>query len=288
MVSSFLASSASYLSSFCGLSKPIAEWVYNDDDKVRSRKLVNAAVANALRNINIFIPRDLTDIIVEYLAILPGFSDIEWTTLCGRVALPPPLPSNFYEIWNGPCPFDLCKKVRDTHMIIYLPSTVDDQPLTLKSLREIARRNFPQPTFCGPSGGYQPGRFGYHYIDERFLKEYGDIPIGKPGWVLMKKDIEGEYCSDYESQKKLISFKSTQARVSYEVPSSLEAATCMITYFLSSRKYLFSDRTFAKTQDNFEGYQVTVGGFGPDGLNFCSQEWYDNLKRMGIAPLRRL
>src|SRR5947209_126222 len=75
---------------------------------------------------------DVVRLMASYLPKPEGvFAESDWNELGGRVALAPPLPQNMEEIWEGPCPIFPGKRVTDTHVLVYIPTTVDDKPLTL-------------------------------------------------------------------------------------------------------------------------------------------------------------
>src|SRR5437899_3208608 len=89
---------------------------------------------------------DLVKLIVSYIKneyMGSIFSAKEWETFCGKVSPAPALPHNIENIWQSQCPAFLGKKVYETHMLVYLPTIVNEKPLTLKSLGEIAKRYFP-------------------------------------------------------------------------------------------------------------------------------------------------
>jgi len=54
----------------------------------------------------------------------------------GDIGVEPPLPQNIHEILHNPCPFWPEKKVKDTHLLVLIPKTVNGQLLTLANLKE--------------------------------------------------------------------------------------------------------------------------------------------------------
>jgi len=77
------------------------------------------------------------------------------------------------------------------------------------------------------------------------------------------------------------------ALVPYEVPTALEAATCILAEYSRSEKRLFNDSpwTYTLCQENVQGYQVVVGGFAPAGL--VVGKWLWQRGGIGVAALRK-
>jgi len=124
-----------------------AEWIPGDAKSREpvDRKLlddaVHLAIGNKKENSN-GLPIAISKLVVDYLEEFPCFGESEWTILCGKVDPAPPLPEDFSAIWNEPCPIYSGKKISETHMLVYIPATVDEKPFTLKKLGEIAKRFF--------------------------------------------------------------------------------------------------------------------------------------------------
>lgn len=295
-VSSFAPLSSSSSSSSCSSSKNSqrAEWVL--DDASRSRQVVYSFVYEALGDKTICFPNVLNDIVVDYLEEAPGFGEEEWTSLWekywlrvmrrkmpsserGIVMPSPSLPSGFSALWNGPCPIHSGKKVRDTHMLVYIPARVNDLPLTLNNLGAIAKPYFPE------------SHQGYDNVGDSFFEKFGDRPIGKTGWVLMTQDVlPNSKNKHYIVQKEMVSSLAKKALAPYEVPQTLEAAVCILTYYFRSgtRLFGFDPRTYIRCQENMsKGFQIIVGGFSSAGLNIHPRG-NDDKDHIGIAALRWL
>jgi hypothetical protein len=76
--------------------------------------------------------------------------------------------------------------------------------------------------------------------------------------------------------------------VPYQVPTVLEAATCILAEYSRSKKRLFSDNpwTFTTCQENVRGSPIVVGGFEPAGLHIDDFH-YHGLMHIGVAALRK-
>jgi hypothetical protein len=246
-----------------------AVWVTGD---TKSRERLDDAVYSA----NSFLfSQAISKMVVDYLEEYPSFGESEWTTLCGRVDPAPSLPHDFSDIWNGPCPIYSGKKISETHMLVYIPATVDGKPFTLNKLGQIAKRFFPQN-----DKGYRS--IGFHIVDE-----LGDKPI-KSRWVLMTKDaLPGSRNKSYAEQQNIVA-KLADKSLGYEVPDTLEATTCiLVQFFYDSKIRLFNDKpwTYTRCKENVQGYQMVVGGFAPAGL-YVDFNGYD-CDDIGVAALRK-
>jgi hypothetical protein len=208
-----------------------------------------------------------------------AFGRGEWIRHIGDSGEIPPLPLNIYEILQSPCPFWPGKRVKDTHILVFIPRTVTriingnsvTTPLTLRTLDELLK-----------SSNNGTG-VGYGYIWDKILQEHGDTPIKESHWVLMTNDvIPGSRNQTYAHQKSLVE------NAGYEVPSILDAAASILLEYIRSGRRLFSNKpwTYTRCQQAVNGYQLVVGGFAPAGLGV---DYYDNFgnEYHGVAGLRK-
>ena len=99
-------------------------------------------------------------------------------------------------------------------------------------------------------------------------KEHGGKPAGQSHWVLMTTDvIPTSRGKPYAQQQELV-----RKYAHYQVPQTLEAATCILMEHVKEGKRLYSDDpcTYTRCQEQTAGYQNVVGGFGPSGLSVCT------------------
>lgn len=183
-----------------------------------------------------------------------------------------PIPKEMLKILRQCCPFFEGKQVGQTHMLVWIPSFIDGNPLTLNSLGQFVK----DKSFSKNNEGY-----GYYWSGVK--NQMGDKKIEQPGWVLMTKDVLlGSKNKSYSQQKKMVEQYSK-----YEVPKAVEAAFCIIAKYYSSDKRLYSDSpwTFTRCYEQVYDRQVCVGGFALTGLQvfyFLADRVYD-----GIAVLRK-
>lgn len=229
------------------------------------------------------IPSVLANLIASYISKAEGvFAESDWNKLCGRVAPAPPLPPNMEEIWEGLCPIFPGERVKDTHLLVYLPTTVDDKPLTLKVLGAIAKQLY-----------FPRSKAGYKYIWEEIMEQMGDQPVDTAKWVLMtKKVIKRSKGASYEAQKTMIIDLANKTNVPYTVPTTLQATICILTHYMRTGERLFSDgqnATYTRCQENLDGYQSAVGGFSSNGLVVYGSNTVDVGNRdndlIGVAAL---
>ena len=110
-------------------------------------------------------------------------------------------------------------------------------------------------------------RNGYGYIWSEIIDKLGDKPIDKSIWLLMTKDVlQGSRNKSYSQQKNIVAELAKTTGVPYQVPTTLEAATCILAEYSRSKNLLFSEIPgYTRCQENFQGYKVFVGGFAPAG-----------------------
>ena len=184
------------------------------------------------------------------------------------------LPKNIAEeLRRSACPG---KSIRETHVLVRIP-----KGLTIKKLGELAKKYFPSNID------------GYRYISPSVVDLLRDQPADKSVWLLMTKDVlPGSRSKSYSEQENIVANFAQTTKVPYQVPTILEAVTCILAEYSRSKNRLFSDSpwTYTRCQVNFLGWQIgfqmVVGCFGPDGLYVDDDEYYRN-DSFGVAALRK-
>ncbi len=193
-----------------------------------------------------------------------AFGKAKWDTYFGDIGEEPPLPADIGQILQSPCPFWPGKKIEETHLLVLIPTSVNGQPLTLKTLGELAAK--PKQ---GPATQYK-------YFN---LGEYQDQPVTQSYWVLMTRDvIEGSRNKTYADQKQLVATHAQKTGVAYELPKILEATTCIFLHHVSTGQKLYPDSPgiYTRCQELYHkqnGWALVVGGFAAGGLYvniYCS------------------
>jgi hypothetical protein len=189
------------------------------------------------------------------------FGAREWRQYFGEVGTASPLPSDLGEILNSPCPFCPEKVVRDTHLLVLIPAKVNGKPFSLDLLGELIQH--PR------GGGYSTE---YRVYDSDVQEQLGTQSPARPYWVLMTWDVlEGSRNERYASQQALVAGHAKRAKLPYELPGVLEAATAMLSHYVRSRERLYTDAPWTYTRcrelvaRNHENFPAVVGGFSSGG-----------------------
>lgn len=158
------------------------------------------------------------------------------------------------------------KNIKETHVLVRMP-----KGLTIKKLGEIAKKYFPKSN-------------DRRNIRPPIVDALGDKPTEESVWLLMTKDVlSGSRGKNYSQQKTIVAKFAKTA----QVPTTLEATTCIFAEYYRSAKLLFNDTpvTFIRCQEKVQGYQVTVGKFSEFGLVVDTYD-HDSFK-VGVAALQK-
>jgi hypothetical protein len=214
-------------------------------------------------------------------ALLHSFGTEEWNRYLGAVEATPPLPVDIVDILNSACPFWPRKRVRDTHLLVLIPATVNGKPFSLNLLGELIQ---------DPQGGGHPTE--YDDYDSDLHEQFGTQSPRRPYWVLMTRDvIESSRRKAYTSQQVLVACHANRTGLPYELPSALEATTAILSNYVRSGERLYADNpwTWTRCQDLVawcgSHYPAVVGGFSSGGLNV----YYFSpvISNYGVAGLRK-
>ena len=200
-----------------------------------------------------------------------------WREVFGAKAVPaaPPLPRDIMKILQEACPFNAGKKVHETHLLLFVPETLDGTPFNLLTLREksraIATRDGKGATFWNQDW----------YNDKDFAKS----PNAKGRWVLVPKDVAPDTRSkNFEQQDSEIK-KYTK----YETAGALALSTGIILNFLKNGERIYPAGTWGWCADESEpGRRLNVGYFDAAGLDVDVNDVTDSDQLLGRALLRNL
>ena len=185
-----------------------------------------------------------------------AFGAAAWKMYWGDVGVEKPLPPNIEEILNSPCPFWPGKKIRETHVLVYKPETVNGQPLSLAFLGELVQKPLQgnATKYEGLSTGTYPP----------------NTPSGNSYWFLMTRDVIPESRGkSYADQQKLVATRSQKTKIAYEAPNVLDASLAIFSENVRSGTHLYGREpwTFTRCQEKYNAdYHLVVGGFAPGGL----------------------
>ena len=213
---------------------------------------------------------------IEKLPPLYKIDQSYWERYYGAVDTDPCLPADIEEVMDSPCPFWEGKRVKETHMLVLIPSHVGGKPLTLDYLRELIAR---------PQEGYVTK---YRFYSNHAHQAIGSQSPGSSYWVLMTKDVlPGSRWKSYADQCALVSDHANRTGLPYEVPGALEAAVVTLLHHVRSGKRLYRDNpwTYTRCQESVRNRQLIVGGFSSGGLSISSSSYGD--RNVGVAGLRK-
>lgn len=193
-----------------------------------------------------------------------AFGAAAWNKYFGDVGKEPPLPADIETILSSPCPFTRDKIVKDTHVLVLVPKTVNGETYNLKTLGNLIRK----PKETGNATQYSS-----------FWDKIGEQTVDSD-WVLMTRSAVIRPSTSYEEQVKELKAASQD----YDAPSTLEAATAILMHHVRSGEQLFGDDNYTHCQECVRNIQAAVGSFTTEGLEV------DPLVngRHGLAGCRRL
>ncbi|MDJ0652090.1 MAG: NACHT domain-containing protein [Simkaniaceae bacterium] len=196
-----------------------------------------------------------------------------WGRYFGEVGEAPPLPENIRDILFSPCTFWPDKKVRETHMLVLIPNTVNGQPLHLDALSELIKQ---------PKVGHETQ---YRYYGKYMKEELGE-KSDRSHWVLMTRDVIPESLDKtYDDQKALVQGYAQQSGRPYELPTALEATTAILMNHVQTGEKLYMNY-YTRCQETMIEYQwpAAIGGFSAGGLSVDSfSYWRDDLSGVGCV-----
>jgi hypothetical protein len=219
------------------------------------------------------------------LLALKALGEMEWKHYFGEVEPAPDLPGDMDDILDSTCPFWPEKQVKDTHLLVLMPATVDGKPFTLNLLRELIES--PKRH----SGGHGTK---YGYYSDATKAQIGNNSPDRSYWLLMTRDVlPGSRDKSYRDQKKLIAGHAKRTGLPYELPKALEAAAAILTHHVRDGERLYSDDPWTYTRcqelivDPGEGkkYPAVVGGFGSSDL--AVSYFYCDGRDGGVAGFRK-
>lgn len=190
------------------------------------------------------------------------FGPVQWEEYFGKVEDAPPLPEDIETILDSDCPFWEGKTVRETHLLVLIPSAVNGKAFTLNTLKELIQN---------PQKG---NKTQYSNYDKYIKKELGD-KSQSAHWILMTHDVIPDSRSkDYDDQKSLILSHAQKTKIPYELPTALEATTAILMHYVETGKALYTDDklgsqlTYTRCQEKVNNNQwpAIIGGFSYGGL----------------------
>jgi hypothetical protein len=196
-----------------------------------------------------------------------AFGKHAWEHYFGEVDAEPRLPTNMGEILNSPCPFWPEKAIKDTHLLVLIPSTVDGKAFTLNLLNELIQ---------SPKRGGQSTQCCHYDNDVKLM--LGDQAVSRAYWILTTRDVlPNSRSQTHEDQKALVAACARNLGIPYEMPHALDVATAVVSYYVRTGERLYTDNPCTYTRckeiiadEENDEYPVIVGGFAPEGFSIRS------------------
>jgi hypothetical protein len=155
-----------------------------------------------------------------------AFGKVAWEYYLGEVDEEPGLPDNIEEILDSPCPFWAGKKVKETHLLVLMPTMVDGKPFTLDLLQCLVKR---------PKKGLSTDC----ELDDddstlqKNLRE--ETPRTRAYWILMTRDVVPATRGKSHNVRQDVLRDIQRNHADYKLPSVLEAATVVLTHYVRSK-----------------------------------------------------
>ncbi|WP_194847733.1 U-box domain-containing protein [Candidatus Neptunochlamydia vexilliferae] len=180
-----------------------------------------------------------------------------------------PLPSNIEQILSAPTPFKVegySGKVRDTHLLVWIPEAVKGVKLILDNL---------------------PKLFGKYAEYPDYVKNAVGTKGTTPHWTLMSKNIlDGTRNTSYSDQKQIV---GKYASKGYTLPHALDAAIAVLLHQKEKKEYLLPEKpewTFTRCLEvDMDGDPVAIGGFAAGGLRVYHHVGNDDVR--GVLCARK-
>ena len=169
----------------------------------------------------------------------------QWKKYIGDPGIQPHLPLTLLKGYD-----------KNTHLLTFIPVTIDGQPLTMRSI-EILVRN--------PKNGGHATK--YSYVWDKIMATYGDMPNPKAHWLLLKKDLfEGTKDQPYEVQKGIVEAQGM------EVSELFGTIMSVFMRYVSKGERVYKAGegdelwTSTRVKEKIGEDQLVVGGFSAAGL----------------------
>ena len=154
-----------------------------------------------------------------------AFGPVAWTKYFGNIGNAPALPKDIMEQLSQPCLIWPGKTVRETHVLVLIPSRVNGTQLTIESWGHLVEN---------PLEGHDSK---YRYKPVAHIGACADHNY----WVLMSKCVlPGSRRKPYSVQVTQVEALAKASGYRYRVPKFIEATICLFTHHVKTGKLLFS------------------------------------------------
>jgi hypothetical protein len=191
----------------------------------------------------------------------------EWQESFGvKVGAPPPIPESItQELLNSPCPLHPGELIKDTHILMLIPKTVDGQPYSALKLDEL----------CSTRQG-SGERLIYDQQDwanEWKTQPWANLPQAQSEWVLLPKSDPDRHKVPVEKHfrnKKIAAQQDVHKDhySDYREAKALEVMTmALLNDVVHGEPRILDGYNYLRClEPNASGGRVCVGGFNANGL----------------------
>jgi MoxR-like ATPase len=203
----------------------------------------------------------------------------EWKAQGIDVGTVPPIPASITKaLLNSECPLHPGQKIKDTHVLMLVPKTVNGEPYTPLKLDELC---------AGRKGSGDKLIYdGADWAKEWQEREWAKVPQAASEWVLIpKRDPDPKGSPDKHFRSKNIAAQKgvhDSHYKEYREVKTLELMTMAVLYYLTHKERLLSDCYLRCEEPNASGGRVCVGPFIADGLRV-----FDDSDDIGNAAVGR-
>lgn len=182
-----------------------------------------------------------------------AFGSEQWSTffnLSVDESFASSLPLDIAQILCRPCKAFPGKSIADTHYLVWIPKTIDGQPLTLRALDRIPPKEFPCISIA--------------YLDlwREIMRKHGDVPNDASHWVLITKNLlKSTIRKDFNNIELDVANLAEEGQLAYEVAKVLDLAICIFAKFYSTESQFFCGESYpaSRCQEIVNGHQLCIG-----------------------------
>lgn len=200
-----------------------------------------------------------------------AFGKKQWEMTIGDIGQSPPLAKNIHALLKKSCPFWPNKKVEDTHVLMLIPKTINQEALTIELLERLAK--FPKM-----------GKQTYLlFKPDKLMIMHGFKTVKDSFWVLMTKQIIPESNKiSFDKQLTLLSDVNKKLDLQYEMPDLTVVMTCLFMKIIFKNEYLLNPTT-THCQETIDNHSLAVGCFFSFGISVVAKAF-----QPGVAPMLKI
>ena len=207
-----------------------------------------------------------------------------WQNIGVDVGETPPLPKSLtLEVLNSDCPLHPGEKIKDTHLLVLIPKTVDGELYTALKLDEL----------CATMKGSAEKLIwdGTGWATSWQKQAWASAPQSSSEWVVIPKSDPDpkEVLKDKHFRSKSVASQQkvhTKHYGEYREVKALELMTAVLLYDLTHKERLLPNYFLRCEEPNASGGRVCVGCFFANGLRVNGD--YDDNDCIGRALARKL